>query len=120
MQGAGTWYYRCCGGEQWRCPPPSVQLKIDFNLKFAPPFSEKYQKYEQHQDDHKAVPLSTPGRLCRPRSLKRGFCICGVRGLHANLPSAKLRAEPSSYLFQRGKYIPLENRLVIPLCQNWL
>jgi hypothetical protein len=30
------------------CQPPSVRLKIDFDLQFGPSFSEKYQKYEQH------------------------------------------------------------------------
>jgi hypothetical protein len=29
------------------CQPPSVKPEIDFDLEFGPPFSEKYQKYEQ-------------------------------------------------------------------------
>jgi hypothetical protein len=48
--------------------PHRITLAIEFDLQFGPSFSEKYQKHEQYQDDRKAVPLSTPGRLCRPRS----------------------------------------------------
>jgi len=48
------------------CQPPSVKLEIDFDLEFGPSLSEKYQKYEQQQDDHIAVPLSTPVDLQTP------------------------------------------------------
>jgi hypothetical protein len=68
--------------------PIGFTLEIEFDLQFDPSFSEKHQKYEQYQDDHKAVPLSTPGRLCRPRS-QRGFCIFGVHELHADFALCK-------------------------------
>ncbi len=62
--------------------PHRFRLKIDFDLQFSPSFSEKYQKHDQYQDGHKAVPLSTPVDLQTPLS-RRGFCISGVHGLHA-------------------------------------
>jgi hypothetical protein len=75
----GKCYDRCCVGEQWRCSPTSVKLQIDFDLQFCPPFSKEYQKHEEHQDDHGAVPLSTPEGKQTPL-LRRGFALVEPMG----------------------------------------
>ena len=40
--------------------PHRTTLQIDSDPYGRPPFSEKYQKYKQHQDEQIASPLSTP------------------------------------------------------------